>query len=265
MQSEFSKHPRILTTVGIQNFRDYGGYRIAGGGQLLSGQLFRSGGHADATAEDLALVDGLGLVAIIDLRSARERNEQPCRRGPGFRAKVCFAEGYATGRAPHTAAAEAPTAESVRHSLEKAYRTIPFQPPIIAALRVYFETLASIDGPTLVHCAAGKDRTGIAVALLQAHLGVSMDDVLEDFLLTNSAGEIEVRMAALGPTIRGSFGEHISDDAVRTALSVEPEYLIGTFEAVDERFGSLDEYLADVIGVSSDQQMTLRERLTISA
>lgn len=264
-QADIAWQSRVLATAGIHNFRDYGGYRLAGGGRLRTGHLFRSGGHADATDEDLALVDGLGLAAVIDLRSAREREQQPCRRGPGFRAEVRSAEGYVVGRAPHAAAAEAPTPELVRRGLEKAFRAIPFQPPIIAALRVYFETLASVDGATLVHCAAGKDRTGIAVALLQSSLGVSMDDVLEDFLLTNRVGDLKVRMAALGPTVRGSFGEHMSDDAVRIALSVEPGYLLGTFEAIEERCGSLDDYMGDTIGISTNQGAALRQRLTISA
>lgn len=253
---------RVFATTGIHNFRDYGGYKVAGGGRLQVQRLFRSGGHCDASDKDLAVVDGLDLAAVIDLRSAREREQRPCRRGPRFRANVLFAVGYRNDRAPHLVAAGIlPTPGGVRDGLMRAFRAIPFQRPMIAVFRLYFETLATVNGATLVHCHAGKDRTGIAVALLQASLGVHPDDIMEDFLLTNSAGDVEARIAALEPTVRARYGDIMSDEAVRIALSVEAEYLHGTFVAIVDRCGGLDNYLSSVLGITSAVRSALGQRL----
>ena len=259
------QHNPLLHAAAIPNFRDYGGYRLAGGGRLRTGHLFRSGMHAMATDEDLAMIDGLGLKAVVDLRSMQEREDNPCRRAPGFDARLHFAPGYRQGRAPHNAAGEAPTAEEVRANLGLAFRQIPFQTPIIAAFSVYFRALATTDGPSLVHCSAGKDRTGIAVALLHAVLGVCMEDVMADFLLSNPACATEASMRTLGPTVRKNFGDQMVEAAVVAALSVEPDYLLGMFKSIEERCGSIDIYVSQRLGVTSSDKEAIRERLTTSA
>jgi len=103
---------RLLVLQGIHNFRDYGGYGVAGGGRLRRGMLWRSGQHFEATDADLAAVDTLGLVAVFDLRSDKERASHPCRRPQGFGAAVHFVDEEAPlkqagAAAPHVAAADA--------------------------------------------------------------------------------------------------------------------------------------------------------------
>src|SRR5690606_33039251 len=103
-------------------------------------------------------------------------------------------------------------------AMERIYRNLPNREPVLWVMRQYFATLArgpdEGGGASLVHCLAGKDRTGMAVALLHHALGVHPDDAMEDFLLTNTAGNIEARVAAGGETIRAKYGA-VDDETIR--------------------------------------------------
>ena len=257
--------PRVLPTTGIHNFRDYGGYPVAGGGRLARGRLFRSGEHTLATDADLRIVGDLGLKAVFDLRGAGERENAPCRRPPGFDAAVYATGGETTVAAPHLDAANnAFDAATARQNMRDRYASVPFRPLLIDVYRDYFRVLSELSAPTLVKCTAGKDRTGILVALLQFALGVHPDDILEDYLLTNSAGDNEARVGALKADLQRRFGTAMSDEAVRIVTSVEPAFLESAFDAIKQRHGSIEAYLADVLDVSPDVRDAIAERLVVS-
>ena len=126
---------RVLPLSGVHNFRDYGGYAIDGGGRLRSDILWRSAHHQDATADDLAAVDRLGIETIIDLRGDDERAEHPCKRSGNFSARVLFAEGNTAGLAPHLqAAGGAIDAETARARMIDVYAAMPYRPVLVNTL-----------------------------------------------------------------------------------------------------------------------------------
>ena len=252
---------RILPLEGIHNFRDYGGYGVAGGGRVVRGGLWRSGEHGGASADDLATVAALDLATVIDLRGNSERANSPCRRPDDFAAEVIFHDGETAGLALHVEAAEGVLSEAdARRAMERLYREIPFRERLIPVLRRYFAALAEREGPSLVHCLAGKDRTGLAVALLHHALGVSRDDAMADYLLTNTAGNIERRIAAGGEAIRARHGG-IDDATIQVLMGVEEHYLAASLAAIEARYPSVDAYLADVLGVDNALRGKLREQL----
>lgn len=252
---------RIYTTDGIFNLRDYGGYPVAGGGRVRSGMLFRSGELSRVSDADLALLDGLGLKTVIDLRSAGERAAAPSRLGPDFAGRILFSHDYVHARPPHARAAEGSTdAQAVRGRFLRAFAAMPFQSKMIGVFRLYLEALAAEQGATLVHCSAGKDRSGIAVALLHACLGVHADDIRADFLLTNEVGAMSNRYADLAASIRASLGEGAPEEAVSAGLRVEPEFLDVMFAAIDEA-GGLSTYLHDTLMLAPDVRDRLRANL----
>ena len=269
---------RVLSLEGVHNFRDYGGYQAAGG-RLRRGVLWRSGQHAEASDADLASIDSLGLRAVIDLRTHAERAKMPCRRADGFAARVIVSQDAmalpAVGEetpeeelAPHMAAARGhggvvsppQSAEASRERLRHAYGSFPFRPPLVAVTRRYLAELAESDGPSVIHCMAGKDRTGYSVAMVLAALGVHRDDVMEDYLLTNTAGDSEARIEAGRRSIRAIWGD-MEDAALRALMAVEPEYLAITYAVIEERYGSLEAYLETVLGVDGALREKLVERL----
>ena len=248
---------RILPMEGIHNFRDYGGYAARDGSRFKTGVLYRSGQHQDATPDDLETVSSLNLQAVIDLRGDSERVNYPCARPENFEAEILFAPGETAGQAgnaPHVeAAAAVRTAEQARQAMARLYKSMPYRPNLIAVMRLYFDALATRNGPSLIHCLAGKDRTGLAVGLLHKLLGVHDDDIRADYLLTNVAGNIDRRIAAGAVAIRRNHGEQIKDDAIRTLMSVEARYLDNAFAAIVEQHGSIAAYADEILFVTKDK------------
>ena len=254
---------RVLPFEGIHNFRDYGGYAGRGGARLRTGLLYRSGQHVDATPADLDGVAALGLATVIDLRGDSERVAYPCARPLGFAAEVLFAPGEtAGGHAPHVEAArEVVTAAHAHAAMVRLYESMPFRPKLIEIFRLYFAALAKGGGPSLLHCLAGKDRTGLAAALLHSLMGVHNDDLMADYLLTNSAGNMEARIAAGATTVRANFGQTMEEGAVRTLMSVHPEFLETAFAAIVREHGDIGSYARDVLHVSDDRLERIESRL----
>src|SRR5204862_891746 len=121
----------------------------------------------------------------------------------------------------------------------------------IDLFRRYFHTLADVEGPIVVHCAAGKDRTGLICALTHHLAGVHPDDIMADYLLTNDPERMARKMSFLGPWLRDTGGRTVDEDALRVAVSVRPEYLETAFAVIRESHGSLDNYLEGALGVDA--------------
>ncbi len=252
---------RVIPLTGVHNFRDYGSYRTSDGGRVKAGRLFRSGQHQDASDSDLAKIDRLNLRHVIDMRGNSERRSYPCRRSDDFDGKVVFYDGETAALAPHVEAAQGALDTATAHAkMERLYSGLPFREPLIAVLRDYFAVLASGEGASLVHCLAGKDRTGMAVALLHHTLGVHPDDAMEDFLLTNTAGNIDARIEAGAGAIREKWGP-LSDDTIRVLMGVDARYLEAARKALVDEHGSADAFLKDVLGVDEAMRAALRLHL----
>jgi protein tyrosine/serine phosphatase len=254
---------RGLDLQGVHNFRDCGGYAVPGGGRLRRGVLWRSGQHHEASDSDLGKIARLSLASVFDLRTTRERESHPCRRPDGFKAEVVFSEDRVRENAPHLGAARLLSERTARLTYEALLRTyagIAFRPELQEMMRHYLSRLAEGRGPSLVNCMAGKDRTGITVAMLHLALGVHRDDVFADYLLTNSFGDPEARIAAGARAIHVIIGE-VDEEALRVLMAVEPEYLQTALAAIDERYGTVDAYLEQAIGVDAQMRERLRGAL----
>ncbi|MEO0032025.1 MAG: hypothetical protein RIS94_1783 [Pseudomonadota bacterium] len=252
---------RVLALSGIHNFRDYGGY-AARGGTLRRDTLWRSGQHGRATAEDLDAVHALGIVTVIDLRGDSERAANPCLRHEDFAGDVLFAPGETAtvgGRAVHEEWADrVRSTDEALAAMLRLYAELPFRPALAGSYRLFFRALADREGPSLLHCVAGKDRTGLGAALLHTLLGVHPDDVMADYLLTNTAGNQEARIAAL----RGLMGGGgMNEDALRVLMSVNPAALESALASIAERHGSVEAYAAEVLGVDAATIAAIEARL----
>ncbi len=254
---------RHIDFEAIENFRDFGDY-AAGTRRLKRGLLYRSANQATATDADLTKLASLGLSVIIDLRRANEREKSPSRRWDGFAAQVIendIGQDSADEWSTFIAGSDLSVA-SFHAYMRDYYRAAPHQKRHIDLYTRYFRALAETDGPILVHCAAGKDRTGIICALTHHMAGVHDDDIIADFLLTNN----HERMVARLPTMRehvaaAAGGRAASDEALITAMRVEADYLQEAFAVMREAHGSLDGYLEQALGLDADLCGRIHDRL----
>ncbi|TAD74962.1 MAG: tyrosine-protein phosphatase [Sphingomonadales bacterium] len=252
----------FFVTQGIHNLRDYGGYAVPGEGRVKTGVLFRSGQHMEASDHDLALVQGLDIRTVIDLRGVSERAGFPCRRHPKFAAQVIAHDGETTNSPPHEGGGGqvVMTPQKARERMLAVYTRMPVNPAMIAMFTRYFKALDENDGGSLVHCFAGKDRTGIAASLLLHTLGVHHDDIVAEFLLTNAAPTRDILERQSLPRMEAHYGA-IEPEALHNLMGVLPEYIDTYIAKVTEDHGSLDTYLATQLGVDAARRDRLKAKL----
>jgi protein-tyrosine phosphatase len=253
---------RILALDGVENFRDFGDYPAADGRRMAKGRFWRSAHHGKATAADLAAIGELDLAVVVDLRRPRERDAEPTPRPPGFRGQVIDCDFGDQAEAPHVAFLRETdlTPDSVRAFFADYYAKAPFEPRHAELFRQYFQAIDQVDGAVLIHCTAGKDRTGLLAALTHHALGVHRDDAVADYLLTNVAARLEARGPMIAQALEQSLGKKPSDVAVRAFLGVEARYLETALEAIAAERGSVDAYLAE-LGVDAAMTERLRAKL----
>jgi protein tyrosine/serine phosphatase len=254
----------MTTFTTIRNFRDCGGYPTRDGRMLRTGRLYRTAQFHDASDDDLRALRELGITTIVDLRRPGEREKYPSRRLPDFPGAVVEHPGMDDVELPpHLSAMEGAgaSAETARAAMLEIYRSFPADPMLVVLYREFFNALAMADGAVLVHCAAGKDRTGLIVALAQHIAGLERDTIMTHYLKTNQSELVsELAVAAMRENAARE-GRVFSDGAIRTVLSVVPEYLETSFETIEAQHGSLDRYLEDVLGVSGERREKIRGRL----
>jgi protein tyrosine/serine phosphatase len=252
---------RVIRTEGVDNLRDFGGYPTACGRGLKTGQLFRSAHHQNATDEDLKTLEDLRLAVIVDLRRAEERARYPSRRPGTFQGQVIQNDiGDTDSGWEAMLRGQDPTEAFFRAKSLEWYRRAAFEPRHVDLFARYFAALAEADGPVLIHCAAGKDRTGLLAALTHHLAGVRREDMIEDYLLTNTLDFHQRRAESIAGLITVYTGVVPSDAAVRAAMGVEAPDLEAAFEAIEAQYGSVDAYLDRALGVDAGKRRVFEAR-----
>ena len=255
---------------GAWNFRD-----VAETTGVLPGRLFRSSELSNLDDAGRLILTEVGVTDVADLRSPAELQ----RRGPG-----AVPEGVAVHNLPFPEVSHTHDGESPHESSWNKMLTEPSdEDPAEAALRWMtgeyerFPTLAGArravhrivtllgqDRPVLVHCFAGKDRTGFAVAVACEAAGVDRDAILADYLRSNDAvARLRARILETMRSREGMTDEVVSFAASRLTdevLGVREEYLVAARRVLDETYGGLAGYLA-AAGVTDDDVSRLRARL----
>lgn len=247
---------------GVANFRDFGGYAIGGGRSLRTGWLFRCGHLAGATQGDIEHLQALGLSVIVDLRRASERFRQPTGR---WADRCCMIRSGHVGDDDHlwTFLRDSDlSARSIRGHFIEFYSRLPFDTLYTDLFSRFFDALATMTGPLLVHCTGGKDRTGMIVALTHRLLEVHPDDIISDYLRSNQAWDFDHHGGFVASWIAEEIGRAPEQAGVRAVMEVEPTYLEAAFAAIEAKSGSLDRYFEDVLGITRAAREAIALRLT---
>jgi protein tyrosine/serine phosphatase len=255
---------RLHAFDALDNFRDYGDYGTAAGRALKAGRLFRAAHQASVTEADLDRLGALDIGVVVDLRRPVERRRQPSKRPANFTGQVFESDLDEAGEAPHITFLKTAdlTPDSGRKFMTATYRQLPFAPAHLDLFGRYFRALGETDRPVLIHCAAGKDRTGMLAALTHHLLGVAHDDLMEDYLLTNTAVDLVGRAPAIAEQLKGFTGRTASHDAVVAFMGVEPAYLEAAIAEMTKRHGGIDGYLEQALGVDAGLRDRIVERLS---
>lgn len=247
------------------NFRDLGGLPTIDGGRIRPRRLFRSDLILRPESDDLETLDRCGIGLVLDLRSAAEIASHPNRYwfsrdvevltfdiGTDVRAKGSFWEILREDSSPGRV-------EALIHSI---YRSIP--DAVAPALAALFDRLSRDEAPgVLLHCTAGKDRTGVAVALLLHALGVTRDAILADYLET-CARVTDAVVAGARKTMADVAGRPLEDDSLRYLTHVEPAYLDQSWSRLDRKYGGADAFLEAQTGLDPMRRASLRKTLVLN-
>lgn len=253
---------RLIDFERVLNFRDFGGYDTPDG-PLARGKMFRSASFHDATEADIARLDALALRFCVDLRRPAERAHEP-NRWPGEACRTLFNEEGATATElpPHLVALVQSdlSPDSVKTFMKSLYREIPFDPRLVRLFRDWFAELGE-GGAGVIHCAAGKDRTGIGCALTLIALGVGEEAVFADYEFTNQAVDLDARLPRIQARMEERLGRKLDSAALRPMLGVHVDYLREALNTIDAKYGSALNYIDEALGVGAAQRAALREKL----
>lgn len=235
-----SSTDRLVRLEGATNFRDLGGYRGRDGRAVRWRRIFRSDHLCALTAADLQTLHLLGLQRAFDFRGAQERAAAAYEL-PGLRQHSLAIEPTLAQRMAELVQSgiELDAAHMSQLMHELYLRLIDESADRYAE---WFEHLLHDDAPFVFHCTAGKDRTGVAAALLLLALGVSRDTVEHDFLLTN----VHYRR----PAALSASAAAIPEDAMAVLWSVQAGFLQTCLAAIETRMGSVDAYLQAQLGLT---------------
>jgi protein-tyrosine phosphatase len=239
-------YPRNLTFSSAYNFRDVGGYAGLEGRTVRWRRLFRADSLHRLKGEDWQTFAGLGVRSVVDLRRSFEVEEH---------GRVPQAEGlrYFNPVLEHIDWKDVPHPDGIQHERWLADRYLNFLDDGRAGLSTALSVIADpAAAPVVVHCMAGKDRTGVVCALTLSLLGVSDEDIATDYALT------EVAMASLTEYLREHNPEAIEGN---DHMFDSPRAAMLLFLAdVRTLHGSVEKYVRQ-IGVSAEQVAAMREHL----
>ncbi|MDZ5619232.1 tyrosine-protein phosphatase [Nocardioides sp. HM23] len=248
-----SSSDEILRLASADNFRDVAGagYATHDGARVRRGVFFRSN-ELRLNESDHDTLAGLGLRAVLDLRSKPEIERHPDAAVPG-----ATWHNFDVSGIPMEQVAALRDRRSAVELMDRVYRSFVDS----EAARVEFGGLLrqlATGGPQLFHCTAGKDRTGWVAALLLHIAGVDDPTIESDYLLTNAlTGSSRARVEAEIVTVLG--GDHVS--VFEPTLVADIEYLRSGYDAVQARYGDRAAYLREGLGLDDDVVTALRDLL----
>ncbi|MFF5443492.1 tyrosine-protein phosphatase [Streptomyces sp. NPDC012888] len=255
----------------VANLRDLGGTPLSGGRAVLPGLVLRSGQLDRLDPDADPAVAALGIRTVIDFRTAAERGEYPDRVPDGARLLVrdVLADKVSEGRVPVAAQLKDILADPILAEehlgggkaealFGDIYRSFVSSGSGQAAYRTLLTELADPEsGPLLFHCTAGKDRTGWGATVVLALLGADDETLMDEYLSVNPA----VRQA-FAPLIEGFTASGGNPDIALALIGVVPAYLEAALDEVNARYGSMEKYVREGLGVPDETVAALRTRLT---
>ncbi|MEI6487045.1 MAG: tyrosine-protein phosphatase [Sphingomonadales bacterium] len=247
-------HERVVALIGGNNFRDLGGYPAAGGRSIRWGLLYRSGAMAGLTPADFDTLARRGIRTVCDFRDRNERASAPVN-WPAGKAPTVLADDYLNDMRAIAAlfGPTPPTGAQAKAAMTQTYPGILKQ--FNGQYRRMFGELLAGRAPLAFNCSAGKDRTGVAAALLLTALGTPRAVVIEDYLLSNRYFDPAKLTGGNDP--QAQFWRRLPPDVLQAIMGVDRAYIDAVFAVMDAHPGGVDAYLKDELGLGPAERRTL--------
>ena len=246
---------RVIPMQSLFNFRDLGGYNTAGGKQVRWGKLYRSSSLANATLQDIKVLNSLGIRTVIDFRTERERYEAPSKYS-AFQIIDLPLRGN-----PYNIFFDRILSKEMKAGDVKIYSQDMFA-FLLENNSNYFIQMFNIlldrnNYPILIDCALGRDRSAVASALILAALDIDMDQIINEYMLTNE--QIDLSSFVVPTNI------FLQDQEVQetfTALfRVHKGTITYSFDRILKEFGTLDNYFTGELKLTAEKRAKLKEIL----
>jgi protein-tyrosine phosphatase len=249
---------RVVPLERGQNFRELGGYRTSDGRRVRSGLIYRSGSMHWLTPADFGALRQRGIRTVVDFRDTRERTSEPVVWPETATPLVLVSPDPVSGNSEFSAELTRPgvSGASVRALMTRFYAEVPTR--YAPHYRQLFTQLLNERAPLIFNCTAGKDRTGVAAALLLNALGVPRETVIEDYLLSNTTFNPDIAGSATANDPQAAFFRSLPQDVVRALMGVDRAYINSAFAAIEARPGGFDAYYRDVLGLDAAALTRLR-------
>jgi len=249
-------HERLLPLRGGRNFRDLGGYRTGDGRTVKWGMLFRSGSMHGLTPGDYIALQQRGIRVVCDFRDTRERAAEPVN-WPAADAPRMLSDDYQldmAGLMP-TGERKSWTAERTRAAMAASYPRMLVQ--FRGQYRRMFAELLAGNAPLAFNCSAGKDRTGIAAALLLTALGVPRETVIGDYLLTNRYLDTATLLDRNNKATASGPWSQVPPEVMKPMLAADRDYIGQALAVLDAHSGGAEGWLRDEMGLSQTDLLRL--------
>ena len=253
-----------LGIATVPNLRDLGGYKTTDGATVKHGLLYRSNQLAKISPEDMGKITKLGLKNDYDLRTEGERTPLPDELPPGVNNIWLDVLKDAKGSAPTNLLALLQNPEEGNKELGdgkieavfiQSYRDFVSLPSAKTSYNELFTSLADQNKlPALFHCTTGKDRTGWAAAAFLTLLGVPMETVMEDYLRSN-----DYILPLYKEVIDGYVSGGGEPSIPQAIFGVKEEYLEASFDEMKTKYGSIENYFSEGLGIDATMQNKLRD------
>lgn len=248
---------RLLPFAGGSNFRDLGGYVTKDGATVQWGRLYRSAVMSGLTPDDFQQMGKLGIRTVCDFRSTDERARQSVTWPEGVQPTVLATDYGLDMSALAAIFQQGPvTGDTVKAAMADFYREIPFQ--FADQYARMFREMVEGRVPLAFNCSAGKDRTGVAAALILTVLGVPAETVMADYLLSNQYYQPKPPEPGREDPTTAMFAR-LPADAIQALMGVDAAYLNASFAAIEDK-GGMDRYVAEQLKLSPADVAILKQR-----
>lgn len=242
----------------ITNFRDLGNLKNRQGQFTKNNRLLRSGELYQLTADDISLLNNHNLVKVIDFRNDTEIAKHPdVMITDTDYVHINLFKGTQESNASLSDFMQLKNPDDVDTYMESLYQQLILDENAQQGYKEFFNQLMFVEGSSIFHCFAGKDRTGVAAMLVLELLDVPRNLIFDDYLKTNAS-----RKKANDAMLQAISTQYtLSNDqkkAVLTALEVQKKYLETAYYTLDTKFGGIENYIKQVCGWKESDIDTFR-------